>query len=49
VLYAGAVAAYAGLDQVNISIPKSLAGTGDARVYLVADGVASNVATLNVQ
>ena len=49
VLYAGAVAAYAGLDQVNISIPKSLAGTGDARVYVVADGVASNVATLNVQ
>jgi uncharacterized protein (TIGR03437 family) len=49
VLYAGAVAAYAGLDQVNISIPNSLAGTGDARVYVVADGVASNAATLNVQ
>src|ERR1039457_6651312 len=27
VLYAGGVAAYAGLDQVNISIPKSLAGS----------------------
>lgn len=49
VLYAGPVAAYAGLDQVNISIPKSLAGTGDVRMYLVADGVASNVAGLNVQ
>jgi uncharacterized protein (TIGR03437 family) len=49
VLYAGPVAAYAGLDQVNISIPKSLAGTGDVRVYLVADGVTSNVVGLNVQ
>ena len=49
VLYAGPVAAYAGLDQVNISIPKSLAGTGDVRVYVVADGVASNVVGLNVQ
>ena len=49
VLYAGPVAAYAGLDQVNISIPKSLAGAGDARVYLVADGVASNVVGLEIQ
>jgi uncharacterized protein (TIGR03437 family) len=48
-LYAGPVAAYAGLDQVNISIPKSLAGTGDVRVYVVADGVASNAVGLNIQ
>ena len=49
VLYAGGVAAYAGLDQVNISIPKSLAGSGDVRLYVVADGVASNVVGLIVQ
>ncbi len=49
VLYAGAVAADPGLDQVNISIPKSLAGSGDVRVYLVADGTASNVASLTFQ
>ena len=49
VLYAGAVAAYAGLDQVNISIPRSLAGAGDVRVYLVADGVVSNAVVLKVQ
>jgi uncharacterized protein (TIGR03437 family) len=49
VLYAGPVAAYAGLDQVNISIPKSLAGAGDVRVYVVADGVASNVVGLKIQ
>jgi len=41
VLYAGPVAAYAGLDQVNISIPRNLAGTGNVRAYLVADGVSS--------
>jgi uncharacterized protein (TIGR03437 family) len=49
VLYAGLVAAYPGLDQLNISIPKSLAGMGDVRVYLVADGVASNVVGLKIQ
>ncbi len=49
VLYAGPVAAYPGLDQINISIPKSLAGTGDVRVYVVADGVASNVVGLYIQ
>ena len=49
VLYAGLVAAYPGLDQIDISIPKSLTGTGDVRVYVVADGVASNVVGLNIQ
>jgi uncharacterized protein (TIGR03437 family) len=49
VLYAGPVAAYVGLDQVNISIPKSLAGSGDVRVYVIADGVASNVVGLKIQ
>jgi uncharacterized protein (TIGR03437 family) len=49
VLYAGPVAAYPGLDQVNISIPQSLAGSGDVRVYLVADGAVSNVVGLKVQ
>jgi len=48
VLYAGA-SSYAGLDQVDISVPRSLAGTGDVRVYLVADGVASNAAGLKIQ
>ena len=49
VLYAGAVAAYAGLDQVNVSIPKSLAGAGDVRVYVMADGAMSNAVVLKVQ
>jgi uncharacterized protein (TIGR03437 family) len=49
VLYAGPVAAYPGLDQVNISIPKTLAGSGDVRVYLTADGASSNVVGLTIQ
>jgi len=49
VLYAGPVAAYPGLDQVNISIPKSLAGAGVVRIYLVADGTVSNVVALKIQ
>jgi uncharacterized protein (TIGR03437 family) len=49
VLYAGPVAADPGLDQINISIPASLAGSGDVRLYIVADGVTSNVVGLNVQ
>jgi uncharacterized protein (TIGR03437 family) len=48
VLYAGA-SSFAGLDQVDISIPKSLAGLGDVRVYLMANGTASNVVGLNLQ
>jgi uncharacterized protein (TIGR03437 family) len=49
VLYAGAVSGYSGLDQVNVSIPRSLAGAGTVRVYLVADGTASNVVSLAFQ
>ncbi|HMD50358.1 MAG TPA: hypothetical protein VKG79_14710 [Bryobacteraceae bacterium] len=47
--YAGPVAAYPGLDQVNIAIPQSLAGSGDVRVYVVVDGVASNAVGLTLQ
>ena len=49
VLYAAAQGSDAGLDQVNISIPRSLAGQGDVRLYLVADGAASNAVVLNLQ
>jgi uncharacterized protein (TIGR03437 family) len=47
VTYSGK-SSYQGEDQVNVIIPKSLAGAGDVRVYLVADGVASNVVGLNI-
>jgi uncharacterized protein (TIGR03437 family) len=48
VLYAGP-SSYAGLDQINITIPQSLAGTGHVRVYVVADGVTSNAVALSIQ
>jgi uncharacterized protein (TIGR03437 family) len=49
VVYAGPSPSYTELDQVTISIPKTLAGAGDVRVYVVADGVTSNVVGLSVQ
>jgi uncharacterized protein (TIGR03437 family) len=49
VLFAGAQGQFAGLDQVNISLPTSLAGTGEASVYLIADGKMSNVASIKIQ
>lgn len=49
VQFAGAQGQFAGLDQVNISIPRALAGTGEASVYLIADGATSNMVTINIQ
>jgi uncharacterized protein (TIGR03437 family) len=49
VLYAGAQGTYQGLDQVNITLPSNLAGTGEASVYVVADGKTSNMTTINIQ
>ena len=49
VLYSGAQGAYAGLDQINIGIPRALAATGEASVSVLADGKTSNMTTINVQ
>jgi uncharacterized protein (TIGR03437 family) len=52
VLYAGTVAAFAGLDQINIGpLPFSLAGTGkgDIAVQITVDGVPANAVMVNVQ
>jgi uncharacterized protein (TIGR03437 family) len=52
VLYAGQVAAFAGLDQINIGpLPSSLSGTGkgDIAVQLTVDGVPANAVMINVQ
>jgi uncharacterized protein (TIGR03437 family) len=49
VSFAGAQGSYAGLDQVNISIPKSLAGRGSVDVALSVDGNAANTVTINVK
>jgi uncharacterized protein (TIGR03437 family) len=38
-----------GLDQVNIVVPRSLAGSGNVNVSLVVDGQTSNTVTINIQ
>ncbi len=48
-LYAGPQGQYQGLDQVNISLPGSLAGMGEVSVYLTADGKVSNMTTVKIQ
>jgi len=47
--YSGSQGQYQGLDQVNVALPKSLAGMGEVSVYLVADGKVSNMTTVNIQ
>jgi uncharacterized protein (TIGR03437 family) len=46
VLFAGAQADFAGLDQVNVRIPASLREAGTVPVELVVDGQRSNTATV---
>jgi uncharacterized protein (TIGR03437 family) len=43
VAYAGAQPTYAGLDQVNIALPSSLAGLGQVVVTVTVDGQATNM------
>ncbi len=45
----GAQGVYAGLDQVNVLLPNSLAGSGLLNVNLVVDGVSSNTVQINIQ
>jgi uncharacterized protein (TIGR03437 family) len=47
--YTGAQGQYQGLDQLNVTLPGSLAGMGEVSVYLVADGKVSNMTTINIQ
>jgi uncharacterized protein (TIGR03437 family) len=49
VAYAGAQGGYVGLDQVNVSLPRSLAGRGEMDVNLVVDGHAANTVKINVK
>ncbi len=49
VLYAGPAPGFAGLDQVNVSLPLNLQGSGESNVTLTVDGQTSNVVTLNIQ
>ncbi|MDX2041276.1 MAG: hypothetical protein SF097_08505 [Acidobacteriota bacterium] len=49
VLFAGAQGEYAGLDQVNVELPRSLKGRGDISVACNVDGSGSNAVTVNVK
>lgn len=49
VLYAGAQGALAGLDQINILVPRSLIGRGEVVVALTVDGKAANDVPINIK
>ena len=49
VLYAGPAEGYAGLDQVNLTLPHSLAGRGVVNVVLTVDGKAANTVTIQIK
>ncbi len=42
ILFAGAQSQYDGLDQVNVRLPRSLAGQGEVTVQVIVDGEPSN-------
>ena len=47
--FAGAQPSFTGLDQVNVLLPASLAGSGVANLMLTVDGQNSNVVTIDIQ
>jgi uncharacterized protein (TIGR03437 family) len=49
VLYAGPQGTFVGLDQLNLSLPRSLAGRGELTLALTVDGRAANAVTLAVR
>jgi uncharacterized protein (TIGR03437 family) len=48
-MYAGPQGTLPGLDQVNVSLPASLAGAGDVDVRVLVGGVSSNSVTVRVR
>jgi uncharacterized protein (TIGR03437 family) len=48
VLGAAAQSQYAGLDQVNVIVPRELKGRGDVDVVLKVDGKAANVVRVRI-
>lgn len=49
VFCAGDQGGFVGLDQVNIEIPRSLAGSGLVDVTLIVDGQIANVVQVNIK
>jgi uncharacterized protein (TIGR03437 family) len=48
-IFYGAQPQFAGLDQVNVQLPRSLIGRGVVDVSLTVDGVVSNVVRISIQ
>ena len=48
VAYAGPQGNYAGLDQVNVLVPHSLAGAGNVTIQLTANGIAANPVQITI-
>ena len=49
VLFAGPQGGFAGLDQVNVLLPHSLAGSGDVTIRMSAAGLSSNTVHVTIQ
>jgi uncharacterized protein (TIGR03437 family) len=49
VLFAGPQGAFVGLDQVNLRLPRSLAGRGEVDLALVVGGKPANVVKINLR
>ena len=47
--YAGPAPGFAGLDQVNVILSRSLAGRGDVDLILSVNGKTSNTIALNIR
>lgn len=49
VLYAGPQGGFAGLDQINLRIPRAVAGRGEVVVSITVSGKSANPVTLNIR
>ncbi len=49
VVYAGVQPDYAGLDQINLRLPKNLRGSGEVIVNVSVDGLAANPVKINIK
>ena len=49
VLFAGPQIGFVGLDQVNLRLPRSLAGRGEIDVALTVDGKVANIVKVNIK
>ena len=48
-LYAGPAEGFAGLDQINVRLPRSLAGRGEVDLLLTVDGKTANTIRVNIR